>query len=73
MLAGKIQFSDCGRVRWTACAEPSGRDPGFCLISTIAVAEIKRELEARGIDIIGGPVERTSAEGTLSSIYFRDP
>ena len=30
----------------------------ICLISTIAVVEIKRELEARGIDIIEGPVER---------------
>jgi catechol 2,3-dioxygenase-like lactoylglutathione lyase family enzyme len=30
----------------------------ICLISTIAVAEIKRELGARGIDIVEGPVER---------------
>ena len=37
------------------------------------MAEIKRELEARGIDIIEGPVERTGAEGTLSLIYFREP
>lgn len=45
----------------------------FCLISPLPVADIKAELESRGIEVIEGPVERTGARGTLTSIYFRDP
>jgi catechol 2,3-dioxygenase-like lactoylglutathione lyase family enzyme len=45
----------------------------FCLISTTPVDEVKRILEARGVTVIEGPVRRTGAAGTLSSVYFRDP
>lgn len=45
----------------------------FCLVSDTPVAEVKRDLEEKGIEIIAGPVPRTGAAGQLSSIYFRDP
>lgn len=45
----------------------------FCLIAQTPVAEVKRLLEARGIEVIAGPVERTGAAGTITSVYFRDP
>jgi catechol 2,3-dioxygenase-like lactoylglutathione lyase family enzyme len=39
-----------------------------------AIAEAKAQLEARGIAIIEGPVERISADAKpASSVYFRDP
>jgi catechol 2,3-dioxygenase-like lactoylglutathione lyase family enzyme len=31
------------------------------------------ELDADGLDVIEGPVERTGATGTIRSVYVRDP
>ena len=31
------------------------------------------ELDAAGLDVIEGPVERTGAIGTIRSVYLRDP
>ena len=31
------------------------------------------ELDAAGLDVIEGPVERTGATGTIRSVYVRDP
>ena len=45
----------------------------FCLIAETPVAEVKQLLEARGIEVIAGPVARTGAAGTITSVYFRDP
>lgn len=45
----------------------------FCLVSDTPVAEVRQTLEAKGIEVIAGPVPRTGAVGQLSSVYFRDP
>jgi catechol 2,3-dioxygenase-like lactoylglutathione lyase family enzyme len=58
--------------------EPKARvpAPGFadlCLIAGTPLAEIRRHLEADGVPIEPGPVDRTGATGPIRSLYLRDP
>jgi len=45
----------------------------FCLIATTPVDEVKRVLEDNGVEVLDGPVVRTGASGTITSVYCRDP
>ncbi|MDP6342783.1 MAG: VOC family protein [Alphaproteobacteria bacterium] len=65
--------------------QPAGGYPGlhapnhlagtqdFCLISPTPLEQVKAELEARGVELIEGPVPRSGAMGEMTSLYFRDP
>jgi len=44
-----------------------------CFVTTLELTEIVRSVEAAGVQIELGPVERTGARGPMDSIYFRDP
>ncbi len=44
-----------------------------CLLWPGTPAEAVAHLEARGVEVIEGPVERRGARGTGTSVYFRDP
>ncbi len=37
------------------------------------LSRVAAHLEACGIEIIAGPVERSGAEGPIGSLYCRDP
>jgi len=52
-------------------ATPGSAD--LCLIVDEAVVAVAAELTAAGIAVIEGPVERTGAQGSISSVYVRDP
>lgn len=45
----------------------------FCLIADTPIDDVKQTLEARGVEIIEGPVTRTGAAGPITSVYLRDP
>ncbi len=45
----------------------------LCFISEMPLAEVIAHLKACGIEIELGPVERTGAEGSMTSVYIRDP
>ena len=45
----------------------------LCLISHWSLDEVVRHLEAKGIEIIEGPVEKSGAQGPIQSVYFLDP
>ncbi|KPH09626.1 catechol 2,3-dioxygenase-like lactoylglutathione lyase family enzyme [Rhizobium leguminosarum] len=58
--------------------EPKARHttPGsgdLCFIAETPLADVIAHLQASGIVIEEGPVERSGATGRLRSIYFRDP
>ncbi|ACI57617.1 Glyoxalase/bleomycin resistance protein/dioxygenase [Rhizobium leguminosarum bv. trifolii WSM2304] len=52
-------------------AAPGSGD--LCFIAEAPLADVIAHLQASGIVIEEGPVERTGATGRLRSIYFRDP
>jgi catechol 2,3-dioxygenase-like lactoylglutathione lyase family enzyme len=58
--------------------DPKARQPtrgaaDFCLVASRPLAEIKEHVERHGVAIEVGPVQRTGAQGDMTSIYFRDP
>ena len=54
-------------------AEPTPGSGDVCLVTETPTEEVERELDARGVEIVAGPVERSGAVGTLTSVYVRDP
>ena len=52
-------------------ATPGAGD--FCLITDWPIARVQAHLEACGVAVEVGPVKRTGAMGTMTSVYFRDP
>jgi catechol 2,3-dioxygenase-like lactoylglutathione lyase family enzyme len=69
----KINLHEAGRNFEPAAAMPTVGSGDFCLIADRPLAEFRAHLEAEGVAIELGPVERTGAQGTMTSIYFRDP
>jgi len=58
--------------------EPKALKPGpgaidLCLITLTPLEDAIAHLEACGVAIIQGPVEKTGATGPILSVYFRDP
>jgi catechol 2,3-dioxygenase-like lactoylglutathione lyase family enzyme len=53
--------------------QPTPGSADVCLLIEGSIAEAKSELEAAGVAIELGPVERAGAAGPLRSIYLRDP
>ena len=51
--------------------QPGGSD--LCFEWSGPTEEAQAHLEARGVEVELGPVERFGAKGTGSSVYFRDP
>lgn len=45
----------------------------LCFIAELPLTEVIRQLQARQIAIVEGPVQRTGATGKINSVYVRDP
>jgi catechol 2,3-dioxygenase-like lactoylglutathione lyase family enzyme len=52
---------------------PTAGSGDLCFIAVTPVDEIVNELNAAGVPIELGPVERTGAVGKIRSVYLRDP
>lgn len=58
--------------------EPKAHTPvpgalDLCFIADIPLDDVIASLEAKGAQIIEGPIDRTGATGLIRSIYLRDP
>ncbi len=53
--------------------DPSPGTADLCFIAETPIEEVIAHLTSCKIEIEIGPVERTGAEGTLRSVYCRDP
>lgn len=51
--------------------EPGGLD--LCFLTTCSIQEYAAFLQAEGVPILEGPVQRTGAQEPILSIYIRDP
>lgn len=69
----KINLHQSGREFEPKALRPTPGSTDFCLIATAPLDEVMAHLQACGIEIEEGPVERTGATGPIRSIYLRDP
>jgi catechol 2,3-dioxygenase-like lactoylglutathione lyase family enzyme len=61
------------KTEWfTADHEAAGSDD-LCFLTTATPAEVVAHLEACGVTIEEGPVQKQGARGLLCSVYCRDP
>lgn len=52
---------------------PTPGSADLCLITYATMEEILAHLDAQGVAVEEGPVQRTGATGPILSVYFRDP
>ena len=69
----KINLRPSGAPNWPTGAvdEPGSLD--LCFVTTQSPDEVLNHLRGCGIAVIDGPVRRTGALGSMTSIYCRDP
>jgi len=53
--------------------KPTPGSADLCFLTSVSLSEVAAHLDASGVSIIEGPVERTGAQGLIMSLYFRDP
>lgn len=68
--AQKINLQTLGQETRNHACIGSG---DVCLLTDRPLDEVVRRIEAAGVPIVEGPVERTGARGPMQSVYFTDP
>ena len=69
----KINLHEAGQEFEPKAHRPTPGAVDLCLIATTPMPNIVTHLQQKGVDIIDGPVDRTGAQGPITSVYFRDP
>lgn len=44
-----------------------------CLLTKKTPDDVMRQLQSEGVEIVEGPVQKTGAQGPITSVYFNDP
>lgn len=69
----KINLHAHGREFEPKADRPTPGSADLCFITDVPLTEVVAHLNAEGVAIVEGPVERTGATGPILSVYFRDP
>jgi catechol 2,3-dioxygenase-like lactoylglutathione lyase family enzyme len=68
-----VRPRDTDKVEWfTADHETAGSDD-LCFLTSNTPEQVAAHLQACGVAIEEGPVDKQGARGTLRSVYCRDP
>lgn len=69
----KFNLHEKGREFEPKAAHATAGSADFCLITEMPLSDVVVHLNALGIPIEVGPVEKTGATGPIRSVYIRDP
>lgn len=69
----KINLHQAGREFEPKANRPMPGSADLCLILATPLDAAIEALEAAGVPIVEGPVDRTGAMGPIRSVYIRDP
>ncbi len=69
----KINLHEAGHEFEPKAETPVPGSADLCFIVDTPLDDVVTELNASGIDIIEGPVDRTGAVSSIRSVYVRDP
>lgn len=69
----KINLHQLGHEFEPKALRPTAGSGDLCFIASTPLEQVMEHLRAENIAIEEGPVERTSALGTIRSVYIRDP
>ncbi|KAF3693787.1 Glyoxalase domain-containing protein 5 [Channa argus] len=69
----KFNLHQLGQEFEPKAKQPTSGSADLCLITKTPLATVAAHLKVCGVQIEEGPVERTGAVGTITSLYFRDP
>ncbi|USG66981.1 VOC family protein [Brevibacillus ruminantium] len=69
----KINLHQAGREFEPKADKPVPGSADLCLIASVPLEQVVAHLEACGVPILEGPVDRTGAVGKIRSVYLRDP
>ncbi len=69
----KINLHEHGREIEPKAQRPTPGSADLCFVTETPMADVIDHLNVCGVAILEGPVPRTGATGTITSVYFRDP
>lgn len=69
----KINLHEYGNEFEPKAHRPMPGSADLCLVTEHTIEELQKHLQVQGIEVVEGPVRRTGALGTITSIYIRDP
>jgi len=69
----KINLHEVGNEFEPKANKPMPGSADLCFITITPLTEAIDHVKKCGVEIIDGPVERTGANGSILSFYFRDP
>ena len=69
----KINLHQQGQEFEPKAHRPTPGSADLCFLSSTPMAELLSHLNACGVSVTEGPVQRTGATGPILSVYFRDP
>jgi catechol 2,3-dioxygenase-like lactoylglutathione lyase family enzyme len=69
----KINLHQAGHEFEPKALHPTPGSADLCLIAATPLEQVIDHLQAQGVTIVEGPVQRTGATGAILSVYVRDP
>ena len=69
----KINLHQAGHEFEPRARRPTPGSADLCLVTTDPLDQVTGELDAAGVPVEEGPVDRAGATGAMRSVYFRDP
>lgn len=69
----KINLHEYGNEFEPKAKTPTPGSADLCFVTAVPIAQVIEHLQANDIETLEGPVQRTGAVGSITSVYFRDP